>query len=153
VFVIRFANATDLEALIDIEQRSPEAAHWTRATHMSAIADRARLVLVAEDEANIAGFLMASKATDEWELENIAVAPERRRQGIGRALMAELISQARQAGAVEIRQEIRASNLAAQSLGRSAGFQRDGRRPAYYSNPTEDALLFKYLLNRPANLC
>lgn len=152
MLVIRFANATDLETLICIEQRSAEAAHWPPTTYLSAIADRTRLVLVAEEEAKIEGFLVASKVTHEWELENIAVAPERRGQGIGRALMAELISQARQAGAVEIRQEIRASNRVAQSLGRSAGFQQDGRRPAYYSNPTEEALLFKYLLKQAGNL-
>jgi len=150
--VIRTAEAADLAMIIGIEQRSPEAAHWPRATYLSAVADRTRLVLIAEDEARIEGFLVASKATQEWELENIAVAPERRRRGIGQALVTELISQARQAGAVEIRQEIRASNLAAQILGRSVGFQQDGRRPAYYSNPTEEALLFKYLLPKAGNL-
>ena len=53
---------------------------------------------------------------------------------------------AKEAEAVEIRQEIRASNLAAQRLGQSAGFVETGRRNGYYRNPDEDALLFNYLL-------
>jgi [ribosomal protein S18]-alanine N-acetyltransferase len=148
VTVIRRAKAVDIDAVLRIEQRSPEAAHWPLETYTHAMAQEARLVLIAEDGDRIEGFLVASIATEEWELENIAVTRERRRQGVGRALMAELISQAKQAHALEIRQEIRASNLAAQILGRSMGFEPGGRRPAYYSNPTEEALLFKYLLQK-----
>jgi ribosomal protein S18 acetylase RimI-like enzyme len=57
-----------------------------------------------------------------------------------------LIDRAREAGATEIRQEIRVSNTAAQKLGLSVGFIQQGRRPDYYRDPVEDALLFKHLL-------
>lgn len=97
----------------------------------------------------VVGFLVASTAISEWELENIAVAPESRKQGIGRALLGSLIVRARESGAKEIRQEIRASNSAAQKLGLSVGFIQEGRRPSYYRDPVEDALLFKYLLTQP----
>jgi ribosomal protein S18 acetylase RimI-like enzyme len=63
--------------------------------------------------------------------------------------MSAVIQRAKEAGAGEIRQEIRASNLAAQRLGQALGFIQRGRRKVYYRNPDEDALLFNYLLSGP----
>ena len=60
--------------------------------------------------------------------------------------MEALIDRAGESGASEIRQEIRASNAAAQRLGQSVGFVQRGRRKDYYRNPDEDALLFNYLI-------
>ena len=102
--------------------------------------------MAEQGQSEILGFLVASVAIKEWELENIAVTPQAQRGGIGRALMMALIDRARQANATEIRQEIRASNTAAQKLGLSVGFIQEGRRRNYYRDPVEDALLFKHLL-------
>jgi ribosomal-protein-alanine acetyltransferase len=146
---IRAAGVRDLPSVLTIEQDSPAAAHWRDSDYAKALNEPERLFLVAvaveEGDHRVIGFLVASTATEEWELENIAVSPAARRRGIGRALMNALIQQAQHRGAVEIRQEVRASNAAAQNLGRSAGFIPEGRRKAYYRNPVEDALLFKYL--------
>lgn len=146
--VIRSPLPDDLPQIFQIERDSASAAHWPEATYSKAIAEANRLVFVAEYESQIRGFLVASTAASEWELENIAVSPMARRRGIGRALMSALIEHARQAKATEIRQEIRASNVAAQGLGQSVGFVQDGRRRGYYRDPMEDALLFKYLVDR-----
>jgi ribosomal-protein-alanine acetyltransferase len=146
---VRAAVPADIGAIMRIERDSPTASHWTETDYTRAIAQSDRLVLVSEESGKISGFLVASTATIEWELENIAVAPSGRRRGSGRALMAALIRRARQAGAGEIRQEIRASNLAAQRLGQSVGFLQTGRRKGYYGNPDEDALLFNYLVRVP----
>ena len=112
-----------------------------------------KLFLVAEREHSVLGFVIVSTLIQEWELENIAVLPAARRQRIGSALMRAIISAGQRAGATEIRQEIRASNLAAQGMGQQVGFIQDGCRPGYYRDPPEDALLFKYLVRttlRPA---
>ena len=135
--------------ILRIERDSQTAAHWNQAEYLRAIERSDRLVLVADESQQIRGFLIASTATLEWELENIAVALSTQRRGVGRSLMNALISQAREAGAAEIRQEIRASNVAAQHLGQSVGFVQRGGRKGYYSNPDEDALLFNYLLHPP----
>jgi|GraSoiStandDraft_43_1057313.scaffolds.fasta_scaffold107313_2 [ribosomal protein S18]-alanine N-acetyltransferase len=144
---IRPAAAADLVSVLAIEHDSPSAAQWKNSDYAKALNEPTRLFLVAEEEADnrVIGFLVASTATEEWELENIAVSPAARRRGIGRALMNALIQQAQHRGALEIRQEVRVSNSAAQNLGRSAGFLPEGRRKGYYRNPREDALLFKYL--------
>jgi len=147
--IARTATSSDLPAILDIEQHSPAAAHWSSSHYHRALADPKYLVLVAERGTQLFGFLVASIATLEWELENIAVAPTERRRGIGSELMNSLIARAQKQGASEIRQEIRASNLAAQRLWQAIGFEQEGRRNGYYREPAEDALLFKYLVKRP----
>jgi|SRR5579859_2764674 len=148
---VRRAHANDLPAILEIEMASPAAAHWTNSQYEQIITGEERLFLVAEEGSRILGYLVASTQTSEWELENVAVAPDARRRGIGRALMNALIHQAHEVEATEIRQEIRRSNLAAQQLGRSVGFRQQGLRRGYYRDPQEDALLFNYLLDKPEN--
>ena len=149
--VIRSLLPDDMPEILQIERDSASAAHWPENEYAKAIPEGNRLVLVAERDSQIRGFLVVSTATSEWELENIAVCLAARRRGIGRALMDALVERARQAKATEIRQEIRASNVAAQMLGQSMGFVQEGRRRGYYRDPVEDALLFKYLVNGSKN--
>ncbi|HEU5232473.1 MAG TPA: ribosomal protein S18-alanine N-acetyltransferase [Terriglobales bacterium] len=144
--VIRAAIQSDLDAVLAIEQASPTAAHWLRGQYETAISNNQKLFLVAVRRGLILGFVVASTAVQEWELENIAVLPSARRQKIGVGLMQALISAGEQAGAAEIRQEIRRSNVAAHRLGHHVGFVQDGRRRGYYRDPQEDALLFRYLV-------
>ena len=152
---VRLATAKDLISVFGIAHASSSAAHWANSEYERALSSGERVFLVAERvtgeaaEHEIVGFLLTSTATQEWELENIAVSPAARRSGIGRALMNALIQHARPSGAVEIRQEIRASNTAAQNLARAVGFLAEGRRKGYYRDPREDALLFRYLVPKP----
>lgn len=144
--LVRQATLADLPAVLAIERASTTAAHWPESHYASAIGSPARLLLLAEASSEILGFVVAHTAVPEWELENIAVQPRARRRGVGRALMNALIDAAKAAGATEIRQEIRASNLPAQKLGQSCGFLQEGRRSGYYSQPVEDAMLFKFMV-------
>jgi len=148
---VRLATSADLPAILEIGLASLSAAQWTQSQYEQVIADAGRCLLVAEENSRILGFLVAATQTSEWELENIAVARDLRRRGVGRLLIHALIQHAGEAKATEIRQEIRASNLAAQQLGRSTGFRQQGRRRHYYRGPQEDALLFNYLLPRDKN--
>ena len=69
------------------------------------------------------------------------MAPDRRRRGIARRLLAEGLAQARELGAALAWLEVRTSNLAAQALYESFGFREVGRRPGYYEDTREDAIL------------
>lgn len=143
----RRATLADVPFILTIERASPAAAHWHDSEYSSAIDSPARLLLVAEQNSQVVGFAVAFTAIPEWELENIAVHPRSREQGIGRILMNALIGAAKAAGATEIRQEIRASNLPAQRLAQFCGFLQDGRRAAYYKEPVEDAILFHFVIS------
>ena len=78
---------------------------------------------------------------DEAHVTNIAVAPECRRHGYGRALMLEMIRAALLHGAANMTLEVREGNLGAQALYTSLGFENAGRRKRYYSDTGEDAFI------------
>ena len=150
---IRLATQDDLPQLRSLSESDATAAHWTE-QQWSEVFTRPvprRLAWVAEDVAEdviegrvagIAGFLVAMDNGPEWELENVAVLPQLRRRGVGRALVSHLVEQARQAGAEQILLEVRASNQGAIPLYQGSGFRLLASRPRYYSNPEEDALIF-----------
>ena len=134
--------------MLRLERSSEGAAHWSESQYQSLIgakgADISTLARVAEFRANpaVVGFLIARHLAQEWELENIVVAPEARGQGVGTRLMEELLTRAQEANSHAVFLEVRESNTAAISLYRKLGFQQTGRRKSYYSNPAEDAILY-----------
>lgn len=85
----------------------------------------------AECEAEPAGFVMTRHAPGEEELLLIAVKPEHRGRGLGRALLSRLASEALERGAERIFLEMR-SNNPAERLYREFGFEPIGRRNNYY---------------------
>ena len=80
-------------------------------------------------------------APDEGQITNVAVHPDARREGLGRAIVDALIDEARARGLEQISLEVRVSNLAAIALYERAGFAIAGKRKNFYRRPTEDALV------------
>jgi len=140
--------------MLALEEHCSTAARWTKQQYQLSIqsSDQAfrRLVLVAQpasssetSSAGILGFLVARRLGSEWELENIVVSPTFQREGIGRRLLEELLSRARETGGDALFLEVRESNAAARSLYEQAGFQPAGRRKSYYKAPQEDGILYR----------
>ena len=77
----------------------------------------------------------------ECYVDNVAVFPHHRGNGVGAALVAALMAEARRQGAEFLSLEVRPSNLAAVGLYTKLGFVQEGRRRNFYRDPTEDALL------------
>ncbi len=103
--------------------------------------------LVAADADGVAGYAIAWHVLDETQLAKVAVADARRRAGIGRHLVAAIVSTARTRGQRRVTLEVRRSNVAAVALYRAFGFVEVGVRRGYYTEPSrEDALLFDLLL-------
>ena len=78
---------------------------------------------------------------DEAHITNVAVDPEFRRQGFGRAIMKEMMRAAIEKHATRMTLEVREHNEAAQSLYYSMGFTKQGTRRGYYSDSGEDAFI------------
>ncbi|MFY9119786.1 MAG: GNAT family N-acetyltransferase, partial [Syntrophomonadaceae bacterium] len=74
------------------------------------------------------------------------VDPKWRGQGLGRVLMEEAEKIARQKKALRILLEVRPSNYVALALYESMGYMETGRRPAYYTDNCEDAIIMTKLL-------
>lgn len=146
---IRGGTAADLERVMEIAAQSDTAGHWRREDYEN-IFSSSRTLLVAEEGNRIVGFLIAHDIAGEWELENIAVAGESRRRGIGRELLESLLRAARSNATQCVLLEVRESNIAARKLYERRGFQQYGRRKSYYVNPSEDAVLYRFLCSPAA---
>jgi ribosomal-protein-alanine N-acetyltransferase len=149
-FEIRRMAASDLDRVLAMARRLPEAPHWQQSAWLNAIHSQfdpestpRRIALVAEgpQPGSIHGFAVASLLPPQAELETIAVAPESQRQGLGKSLFQALAAELKAAGVGELQLEVRASNRPAQSFYRALGFVEIGRRKAYYADPIEDAVL------------
>ena len=89
----------------------------------------------------IVAYSVVFVAGDEGDLANIAVLPRCRGEGLGGALLDEILKKAFSDGASQMFLEVRESNSPAIGLYRSRSFTEIGKRKRYYKNPTEDAVL------------
>ena len=141
--IIRSATAADIPAMLTLERQSDTAAHWSQEQYEKAVQFEGRIVLVVEDDAAVAGFLVGRRLDGEWEVENVAVAGTGRRHGLGTRLVGEFLNRARSASAQSIYLEVRESNRAARRLYEKCSFVESGRRKRYYRAPEEDAVLYR----------
>jgi len=146
---VRRARRGDIPAIQAIADQNPTSAHWPESEYVQALENIAarRVVLVAETVGEVVGFVVARMVDLDWELENIAVTLGRQRKGIGQVLMHVLIDVAKHSEAQVIFLEVRDSNSHARVLYERCGFQQAGTRSGYYSNPTEDAALYRFVCN------
>jgi len=144
---LRPGTPEDIPSLIGLERQSVSAAHWSDDSYRQVFEQgiAVRIVLVVDD-GPIRGFLIARITNEECELENIVVASNSQRCGLGSKLMQELIAVARAQGATRVFLEVRESNVAARSLYEKCGFMISGQRKSYFANPVEDAALYTLTL-------
>lgn len=107
-------------------------------------------VLRAGSPPQTVGWAVCQRVGQEAEVLRLGVRPTLRGKGWGGVLVRGVLERLRAEGARRIFLEVRAGNAAAQALYRTAGFRETGRRPGYYSNPPEDAVLMASEEARPA---
>jgi len=155
---IRHAQVEDLAEVVRIERAVPEAPHWGESVYRDMLLQDSgeitlnRALFVAGNSERILGFAVAVVVADQVELESIAVDPERRRLGVGRALSDAIMVWGREAGAREMLLEVRSANAEARALYDRLGFKQTGLRRGYYSDPPDDAVLMSVSLSNAADL-
>jgi ribosomal-protein-alanine N-acetyltransferase len=154
---IRRATTDDLAEVLRLERSVPEAPHWDESVYRDILLQEPastlqRALFVAVNHGQLAGFAVATVVADQAELESIAVDPQRRRLGVGRALSEAVMVWAREAGARQILLEVRSANAVARALYGRLGFQETGLRRGYYSDPSDDAVLMSVSLSAAADL-
>lgn len=97
--------------------------------------------IVAQINKKVVGYAGMWIVLDEAHITNVAVHPEYRGCGVGRALMEELLKRTILMGAERITLEVRVSNNIAKDLYKSLGFVDVGVRKKYYSDNNEDAII------------
>ena len=116
---------------------------WSEVSIAGELENPLSLLLVALNFGQICGYIGSQTVLDAADVMNLAVAPAARRHGVGRALLGALAKRLRQAGVCSLTLEVRPSNEAARALYAAFGFLEAGRRPRYYVNPREDALILR----------
>jgi len=143
-FQIRTAEASDLDAIMAIEEASFGASAWAPETMRAEIASTWGRYLVALDgDGRALGHAGLRAVGVEGDVQTIAVVAEARGRGIGRALLVELLAEAGRRGVRELFLEVRADNPAARDLYESVGFREIGVRPRYYQPEDVDAVIMK----------
>ncbi len=116
---------------------------WPDQSIRSELTNPLSLWLVALEEDKVIGYVGSQTVLGESDVMNTAVAPAHRRKGLARALFLELESLLKAKKVHSLTLEVRASNEAAQALYEGLGYIQVGRRPNYYRNPKEDALILR----------
>ena len=129
---LRAATESDVPVILAIQSRTPNTARFGPADYLQ------YTCAVALVESEVAGFILVRRvADDEWEILNLAVAPEFHHCGVATALVRMQLDE--QKGHAFL--EVRSSNSAARNLYKKMGFSEIGVRPQYYSDPSEGAIV------------
>ena len=135
-------NASHVSQIAQLEKRC-FSDPWSEKSIASELENPLSVWLVAVDGGQLIGYVGSQTVLGETDMMNLAVAPEARRQGTGRALVLALVDALTEKGSHSLMLEVRVSNTPAQKLYESLGFSQVGRRPKYYVNPREDALILR----------
>ena len=107
--------------------------------------------LAYDTEGRSIGFCSFWRVLDELHINNLAVFPDRRREGVASALLTFVLNEGARQGAKRATLEVRQSNDPARYLYERFGFTVAGIRRGYYTRPVEDALvLWREDLGTPA---
>ena len=143
----------DLLEVVEIEEGSG-LSRWGWAAYYAELQGVNRdLMLIARvapapiiEHQRIAGYIVARESAGELHINNVAVRDQFRRRGIGSALLARIVEAARRLKVQVAFLEVRSGNVAAQALYEKTGFKAIARRPDYYSDPVEDAVVMSLTL-------
>ena len=138
--MIRPMTAADVPSVAALEKLC-FSDPWSVSSIASELDNPLSLWLVWEEDGTAAAYLGVQRVPPQADVMNVAVSPALRRRGIARALFAEL--ERRLPEIDELFLEVRASNSGAIALYRTLGFEQIGRRPNYYLDPREDALILR----------
>lgn len=141
--ILREMLVEDLDAVMEIEN---ELFHmpWTKEGYFTFLTRKDAMFLVVEEKGKILGYCGLLMVLDEADVTNVAVRKDRQREGIGHFLVDSMIRLAKDQGIQMIHLEVRAGNETAIRLYERLGFQKDGLRKKYYTDPEEDAILMTW---------
>ena len=137
---IRRLQLRDLTAIERIE-RTAYPTPWSRSMFAGELSKPSSICLGAFEDEVLLGYLITSRYVDAWHVMNVAVTPDRQRQGIASALLGRLFELTADDDRRGYTLEVRVSNVKAIALYERVGFEQRGIRRGYYTDNREDALI------------
>lgn len=116
---------------------------WSERSVAGELDNPLSLWLVCVEDDRVIGYVGSQTVIDETDMMNVAVHPDARRRGIAESLISALVLELKKRNSRCLALEVRASNEPAIGLYHKMGFALAGRRPNYYRNPREDALILR----------
>lgn len=145
--VIERASLADIDGIMEVE-RACFRQVWAPEQYANELLDRASsYCLVARSAGRVIGTAAMTVVETEAHITSLAVRPPFQGRGLGNLLLQRLLDYARRRGVETITLEVRVSNAPALHLYRKHGFRVLGRRPSYYTDTGEDALVMEYIPN------
>ncbi len=144
-FLIEEMTLETVGAVAEIE-KAYFSLPWSYDAFLAELDNPRSVTYVARTRDKVVAFLNAGFILDEGTVNNVAVLSEYRKNGIGEALLCQVISHCRAHGIATLTLEVRKSNLSAIQLYQKHGFLLVGERRNFYSQPTEDALLLTKII-------
>lgn len=139
---IRTMNPQDVPQIARLEQLC-FSDPWPESAITPELTNPLSCWLTAVEGDALIGYVGSQTVLGETDMMNIAVHPDHRRKGVAEALVTALVETLSRRGSHCLMLEVRASNAPAQALYSKLGFTQVGRRPRYYHNPKEDALILR----------
>ena len=136
------AGDADIDAIIEIDRVSfPEP--WTREMYEEdrRHPERSFLAVWRAPDGAVSGYISFWLVVDEVHINNVAVRPDARARGVGRALVEFAMREGARRGAARMFLDVRSANHAARRLYERLGFIQVAVRPGYYGHPADDALI------------
>ena len=138
---IRKMTLEDVPSVIDLDQKSFSLPWPERSFRFELSANPASRCWVAELDGKIVGMIVVWLIIDEAHVATLATHPDFRRRGIGTKLLSHALRLMMDEGALSSFLEVRENNFSAQEMYRKIGYEASGRRPHYYKDNDEDAIL------------
>ncbi len=136
---IRRLTYSDLPHVIAVERRSFPTP-WSLAMFVLELSKPSGVCLAALRDGELVGYVICSRYDTVWHIMNVSVDPSVRRMGVATALIERLLERVDD-GRAQLTLEVRPSNHGAIVLYERFGFRSAGRRPRYYQDNGEDALV------------
>lgn len=140
---IRWMIRRDMPSVLSIEEQTFEFA-WNEDDFIRCLRQRNCIGMVAEVNDEVVGFMIYELHKNRLHVLNFAVAPEARRNGIGRAMLGKLLGKLSHERRNRIMLEVRETNLDAQLFFKSIGFRAVSVLRDFYEDTDEDAYLMQY---------
>lgn len=143
-FLFRRLQQDDAVAMYALEQRC-FSLPWSRNQCHQAFTQPAFAAFGLWQATRLVAYISIYHVCDEFEILNLAVDPEKRRNGLGKRVLQAALQVAHKMGMKKVTLEVRRNNFAAIALYQNCGFLESGVRAHYYPDTGEDALIFHYV--------
>lgn len=140
----------DVKEAAKLEKECFAEEAWKEKDFLDSLSLTYALYLVALEKDQIIGMAGLRNIAGDADITNVAVDAEFRRRGIAESILKELFARGEELGVSNYTLEVRASNLPAIRLYEKLGFESEGVRKNFYSNPVDDAII---MWKRKKNEC